>query len=166
MLHGKLKNKEKENIMQEFITGKTKILISTTVIEVGIDVSNASTIVIFNAERFGLATLHQLRGRVGRGSAQGYCFLVTSDNDNQRLMVMEKSTDGFFIAEEDFKQRGSGDLFGIRQSGTTDYKLADIQRDYKILKQASIDSKDFVDKKEYLKDAKYLNLIDNIGSLD
>lgn len=166
VLHGKLKNKEKENIMQEFITGKTKILISTTVIEVGIDVSNASTIVIFNAERFGLATLHQLRGRVGRGSAQGYCFLVTSDNDNQRLMVMEKSTDGFFIAEEDFKQRGSGDLFGIRQSGTTDYKLADIQRDYKILKQASIDSKDFVDKKEYLKDAKYLNLIDNIGSLD
>ena len=144
ILHGKLKNKDKEEIMNNFKNGKTKILISTTVIEVGVDVKNATCIVIFNAERFGLSTLHQLRGRVGRNDFISYCLLI-SNYEKERLNVLTESTDGFYISEKDFELRGSGNLFGTKQSGEMDFKLANIKRDIKILKQCNIDSKEFID---------------------
>ncbi len=144
ILHGKLKNKDKEEIMNNFKDGKTKILISTTVIEVGVDVKNATCIVIFNAERFGLSTLHQLRGRVGRNDFISYCLLI-SNYEKERLNVLTESTDGFYISEKDFELRGSGNLFGTKQSGEMDFKLANIKRDIKILKQCNIDSKEFID---------------------
>ena len=144
ILHGKLKNKDKEDIMNNFKNGKTKILISTTVIEVGVDVKNATCIVIFNAERFGLSTLHQLRGRVGRNDFISYCLLI-SNYEKERLNVLTESTDGFYISEKDFELRGSGNLFGTKQSGEMDFKLANIKRDIKILKQCNIDSKEFID---------------------
>ena len=144
ILHGKLKNKDKEEIMNNFKNGNTKILISTTVIEVGVDVKNATCIVIFNAERFGLSTLHQLRGRVGRNDFISYCLLI-SNYEKERLNVLTESTDGFYISEKDFELRGSGNLFGTKQSGEMDFKLANIRRDIKILKQCNIDSKEFID---------------------
>ena len=144
ILHGKLKNKDKEEIMNNFKNGNTKILISTTVIEVGVDVKNATCIVIFNAERFGLSTLHQLRGRVGRNDFISYCLLI-SNYEKERLNVLTESTDGFYISEKDFEIRGSGNLFGTKQSGEMDFKLANIKRDIKILKQCNIDSKEFID---------------------
>ena len=151
IIHGKLTSKEKENIMKNFKEGHTKILISTTVIEVGLDVSNATMIVIFNAERFGLATLHQLRGRVGRSNIQSYCYLV-SNYDLDRLKIMEETTDGFEISEKDFKFRGTGDLFGIKQSGDMNFKLANLKNDYKILLQCKKDSEEFLNR--YLKEPK------------
>ena len=143
ILHGKLKNKEKDEIMNKFKVGNTKILISTTVIEVGIDVKNATCIVIFNAERFGLSTLHQLRGRVGRNDKTSYCIMI-SNYDKERLNVLLSSTDGFYISEKDFELRGSGNIFGTKQSGEMDFKIANITRDIKILKQANIDSQEFI----------------------
>ena len=123
VLHGKLKNEEKENIMNDFKSNKTKILISTTIIEIGVDVSNATMIVIFNAERFGLATLHQLRGRIGRNDIESKCILI-SDYDTPRLKILEESEDGFYISEKDFELRGAGDLFGVKQSGDMVFKIA------------------------------------------
>ena len=143
IMHGKLKNVEKEQIMNNFKSGSTNILISTTVIEVGVDVKNATIMAIFNAERFGLATLHQLRGRVGRNSLQSKCLLV-SDKETERLNVLVESNDGFYISEKDFELRGSGDLFGIRQSGDMVFKIASIRQDYKILLQCKKDSEEFV----------------------
>ncbi len=145
IMYGKLNSKEKDRIMKDFKENKTKILISTTVIEVGIDVSNATMIVIFNAERFGLATLHQLRGRVGRSDIQSYCYLI-SNQDTERLRVMEETTDGFEISEKDFKIRGTGDLFGVKQSGDMTFKLADLKNDYRILLQTKEDSEEFLKK--------------------
>jgi len=137
ILHGKMKSKDKDFEMQRFISGKTQILISTTVIEVGVDVPNATVMVIENAERFGLSQLHQLRGRVGRGADQSYCFLMSSDklsNDSKkRLEVMVRSSDGFEIAEADLKLRGPGDIEGTQQSGILELKIADIIKDDKIL---------------------------------
>ena len=144
ILHGKMKNTEKDQVMNDFKEGKIKILISTTVIEVGVDVKNSTMMVIFNAERFGLATLHQLRGRVGRNDLQSYCYLI-SDYDAERLKVMEESNDGFYISEKDFELRGEGDLFGTRQSGDMTFKMADIKRDYKILLQCKNDAKQFIE---------------------
>ncbi|MDD2207787.1 MAG: ATP-dependent DNA helicase RecG [Bacilli bacterium] len=143
IIHGKLSALKKEKIMNDFKENKTKILISTTVIEVGVDVSNATMMIIFNAERFGLATLHQLRGRVGRSSLQSYCYMI-SDFDIERLKIMEETTDGFEISEKDFKLRGTGDVFGIRQSGDMNFKLANIKTDYKILMQCKKDSEEFL----------------------
>ena len=139
MLHGKQDGKKKETIMNAFKENKIQILISTTVIEVGVDVSNATMIVIFNAERFGLSQLHQLRGRVGRSDLQSYCLLV-SNYDKERLQIMTKVHDGFEISEEDFRLRGSGDFFGNRQSGDMNFKLADVCHDFKILRQAKEDA--------------------------
>jgi len=139
ILHGKMTSKEKDGIMEEFKDGKINILISTTVIEVGVDVKNATMIVIYDAYKFGLATLHQLRGRVGRNSLESKCILV-SDRDTERLKIMEKTNDGFKLAEEDFKLRGSGDLFGIRQSGDMEFKIANLTSDYDILIKAKKDS--------------------------
>ena len=143
ILHGKMKNQEKDEVMERFKNGETKVLISTTVIEVGVDVKNSTMMVIFNAERFGLATLHQLRGRVGRNDLQSYCYLI-SDMDTPRLKVMEESNDGFYISEKDFELRGEGDLFGTRQSGDMVFKLADIRRDFKILYQCKQDASKFI----------------------
>ena len=148
ILHGKLKNEEKSKIMADFENGKIKILISTTVIEVGIDVKNSSMMIIYNAERFGLATLHQLRGRVGRGNEEAYCYLI-SNYDLERLKILEESNDGFYISEKDFELRGGGDIFGIKQSGEIGFKIADLKRDYKILLQAKKDSEEFIETKEY-----------------
>lgn len=146
LLHGKMKPNQKDKVMNSFKNGDTKILISTTVIEVGVDVKNATMMVIFNAERFGLATLHQLRGRVGRNDKQSYCYLI-SDYDAERLKVLEKSNDGFYISEQDFKLRGGGDIFGIRQSGEQSFKIANLNRDYKILMQCKSDAEEFLKSK-------------------
>ena len=145
VLHGKLKNEEKENIMNDFKSNKTKILISTTIIEIGVDVSNATMIVIFNAERFGLATLHQLRGRIGRNDIESKCILI-SDYDTPRLKILEESEDGFYISEKDFELRGAGDLFGVKQSGDMVFKIANLNNDFKILKKCSEDSLNFLNK--------------------
>ena len=139
-LHGKMKPSEKNNIMNHFSKGNIDILISTTVIEVGINVPNATVMMIENAERFGLAQLHQLRGRVGRGESQSYCIFVSGNNSQtnmDRLAILNHSNDGFKIAEEDLKLRGPGDLFGIRQSGVMGFKIADILLDSNILQEAS-----------------------------
>ena len=145
VLHGKLKNEEKEKIMNDFKSNKTKILISTTIIEIGVDVSNATMIVIFNAERFGLATLHQLRGRIGRNDIESKCILI-SDYDTPRLKILEESEDGFYISEKDFELRGAGDLFGVKQSGDMVFKIANLNKDFKILKKCSEDSLNFLNK--------------------
>lgn len=146
LLHGKMKPNQKDEVMNSFKNGDTKILISTTVIEVGVDVKNATMMVIFNAERFGLATLHQLRGRVGRNDMQSYCYLII-DYDAERLKVLEESNDGFYISEQDFKLRGGGDIFGIRQSGEQSFKIANLNRDYKILMQCKSDAEEFLKSK-------------------
>lgn len=146
-LHGKMKNKEKDEIMQRFKENKIHILISTTVIEVGISVSNATVMVIENADRFGLAALHQLRGRVGRGKYQSYCILKSNNksvNARERLKIMEKSNNGFEIAEKDLELRGPGDFFGIRQSGMPEFKLANLLTDVTILKDSQQAAKELM----------------------
>ena len=139
LLHGKLKAKEKNRIMQEFADGRITILVSTTVVEVGVNVPNATVMLIENAERFGLAQLHQLRGRVGRGAAQSYCILVNHGDGGaaKRLEVLRSSNDGFMIASEDLRLRGPGDVFGIRQSGDMEFRIGDIFTDAEVLKAAS-----------------------------
>ena len=137
IIHGKMKAKEKDEVMLKFKNKEYDILIATTVIEVGIDVSASTIMTIYNAERFGLSALHQLRGRVGRGSKQSYCFLIsnsTTENSKQRLSIMEETEDGFRIAEEDLKLRNSGEIFGLRQSGFSDLKFIDIIYDVKTIK--------------------------------
>ncbi len=143
IIHGKMASGAKDLIMQEFVQGSIQILISTTVIEVGVDVANATTMVIFDANRFGLSTLHQLRGRVGRGSDASQCILI-SDSDTKRLEIMKEVDDGFVISEEDFKLRGHGDLFGTKQSGDMEFKIANPRDDYKILLQAKKDSEKYL----------------------
>lgn len=138
LLHGRLKNAEKEAIMADFAAGKIKVLVSTTVIEVGVNVPNATLIVIENAERFGLAQLHQLRGRVGRGAQQSYCVLLAGADAPEalaRLQVLRDSEDGFYLAEKDLEQRGVGQLFGLRQHGLPDLRIADIIRDTETIVQ-------------------------------
>ena len=144
-IHGKLDPKEKNKIMKDFEDHKIDILISTTVIEVGVNVPNASMIVIFDANVFGLSTIHQLRGRVGRSDIQSYCVLIAKDN-YERLKFLETCSDGFEISEYDFKNRGEGDLFGIRQSGEVGLKLANIKRDYQMLLKARDDVLEFLPK--------------------
>ncbi len=147
VIHGKLNQGDKDKIMNNFVNNKVQILISTTIVEVGVDVPNTTMMVIFDANRFGLSTLHQLRGRVGRNELDSYCVLI-SDNDAERLKVMEKTNDGFEISEEDFRLRGHGDLFGTKQSGDMTFKIADVKEDYKILLQAKADSLEFLESEE------------------
>jgi ATP-dependent DNA helicase RecG len=149
-LHGKMKPKEKEAEMQRFASGETQILVSTTVIEVGVDVPNSTIMVIENAERFGLSQLHQLRGRVGRGAQQSYCILVTdfklSDDTRKRMEIMTASNDGFEIAEADLKLRGPGDIEGTQQSGIAfDLKIANLAKDEQLLQFVRDIARDIVD---------------------
>ena len=164
IVHGKMKAKEKDLIMGEFKQNIVNILISTTVIEVGVDVSNATMMVIFDANRFGLSTLHQLRGRVGRSSLQSKCLLISDNEDAKRLEIMERENDGFVISEEDFKLRGSGDLFGTKQSGDMTFKIANLRIDYKILVQAKNDSKEYLVNHDYDNDDLKIRLINSIES--
>ena len=139
-LHGKMKPKDKNDVMERFASGEIQVLVSTTVVEVGVDVPNSTVMMIENAERFGLAQLHQLRGRVGRGKNQSYCIMINTSDDPEvqaRLDIMNRSNDGFYIASEDLKLRGPGDIFGIRQSGEAKFHVADIFQDAAILKQAA-----------------------------
>ena len=166
-MHGKLSKNDKDKIMDDFKSGKTNILISTTVIEVGIDVKNATLMVIFDAERFGLATLHQLRGRVGRNEFDSTCVLI-GEETNERLKVLSESNDGFYITEKDYEMRGEGDLFGVKQSGDMEFKIANLHQDMKILLQARDDSKEFLDNninnnfENYQEYAKIVNEIRNL----
>lgn len=164
LLHGKMKSAEKEEIMRRFVSGELDILVSTTVIEVGMDVPNASLMVIEHAERFGLSQLHQLRGRVGRGAEQSYCVLLTGDKKTavakERLGIMEETSDGFRIAEKDLELRGQGELFGTRQSGIQTFKLANIIRDIAILEEAKKEAEYFLTEKRLTKETS--RLIDEI----
>ncbi len=139
VLHGKMKSEDKNKVMEDFANNKVQILVSTTVVEVGVNVPNATVMMVENAEQFGLAQLHQLRGRVGRGAAQSYCIFIDGKNnkENKRLDILNHSNDGFYIAEKDLELRGPGDFFGIRQSGEMDFIVADIYKDAEILKSAS-----------------------------
>ena len=155
LLHGRMKQEEKDKVMESFRKGEFQVLVSTTVIEVGVDVPDATVMVIEHAERFGLAQLHQLRGRVGRGEKQSYCYLVTARNVGEeaikRLKVLESTNDGFKIAEADLQFRGPGEIFGTRQSGLGDFKIADLRRDFEILKLAREEAQKLVEKNPELK---------------
>lgn len=160
-LHGKMKGKEKNQIMERFAAGEIQVLVSTTVVEVGVNVPNATVMMIENAERFGLAQLHQLRGRVGRGSHQSYCIMVNcSDQEGtqERLDILNRSNDGFYIASEDLKLRGPGDFFGIRQSGDMEFKLADIYTDAGLLKTVSEEVNRILDEDPTLEGEEYAAL--------
>lgn len=165
VMHGKMSKDEKDKVMEEFKQGKITILISTTVIEVGVDVKNATMIVIFDAYRFGLSQLHQLRGRVGRNDIQSYCALI-SDKEKERLDIMTKTTDGFKISEEDFKLRGSGDLFGVRQSGDMNFMLANFKTDFNILVRARDDSNKILENNEINNYPNLVKLLNDSVNLD
>lgn len=168
IMHGRLSKDSKDKIMNNFKNNELDVLISTTVIEVGVDIPNATMMIIFDAERFGLATLHQLRGRIGRNSFDSLCILIGSKN-NKRLKVLTESNDGFYITEQDYELRGEGDLFGVKQSGDMSFKIADLKTDFKILMQTKIDSQEFL--KENIKNnfqnyPLYNNIIESISNLD
>jgi len=147
LLHGRLKTDDKEAVMEAFRRGEINILVSTTVIEVGVDVANATVMVIEQAERFGLSQLHQLRGRVGRGAEQSYCILVTgkmNEGAKERIRTMVESTDGFYISEMDLKLRGPGEFFGTKQSGLPALRIANIIRDHDVLEMARAEAQAFI----------------------
>jgi ATP-dependent DNA helicase RecG len=164
LLHGRMKADEKEKIMADFVVHKYDILVSTTVIEVGVDVPNATVMLIVGAERFGLAQIHQLRGRVGRGGHQSYCFLMTSDAKapSQRLQALESMTDGFKLAELDLKLRGPGAIYGTIQHGALDLRIANLS-DVKLIASARAAAQAFIDKKENIKN--YPHLANRITAL-
>jgi ATP-dependent DNA helicase RecG len=167
-LHGKMKAKEKDAVMAAFAAGETDILVSTTVVEVGVDVPNATLMVVENAEFFGLSQLHQLRGRVGRGEAQSYCVLI-SDTENEetleRLNAFKSTTDGFAIAEADLKLRGPGDFFGARQHGLPELKLADLSCDVRLLDEAQTAAKALLSDDPELSDIRHALLQERVRSL-
>jgi len=165
VMHGKMDKNEKDKVMEDFKNGKITILISTTVIEVGVDVKNATMMVIFDAYRFGLSQLHQLRGRVGRNEIQSYCVLI-SDKEAERLEIITKTTDGFKISEEDFKLRGSGDLFGVRQSGDMNFRLSDFKTDFNILLKAKEDSLELLETNKINEYTNLLKLLNESINLD
>lgn len=168
ILHGKMKPKAKDEIMRAFSEGSVKVLVSTTVIEVGVDVPNATIMVIENAERFGLSQLHQLRGRVGRGNAGSYCILISDsegDSAQERLQIMKKYSDGFKIADEDLKQRGPGDFFGSRQHGLPDLKIADMLGDIETLKICRTCANEIIAKDEKLDLEKHRAIADKISDM-
>ena len=161
LIHGRMKKEEKDNIMNEFSDNRIQILVSTTVIEVGIDVPNATVMLVEHADRFGLIQLHQLRGRVGRGSEKSYCIFVQRDiteNSRKRLDIMERTNDGFVISDEDLKLRGPGEFFGIKQSGFFKYKIADLVMDGPIIKSARKAAFDLVAKDPHLRNRSFIEL--------
>lgn len=167
IIHGKMKSSEKEAVMADFAKGSIDILVSTTVVEVGVDVPNASLMIVENAERFGLAQLHQLRGRVGRGKHQSYCILYNQGNSEvskERLDVMTKSTDGFFISEQDLKLRGPGDFFGTRQHGLPELKIANLYTDMGILKKAQ-ECAEYIYQHNYLAQKEFFHLKERVNNL-
>jgi ATP-dependent DNA helicase RecG len=163
LLHGKMKPAEKEKVMSAFVAGEIKILVSTTVIEVGVDVPNASVMVVEHAERFGLSQLHQLRGRVGRGAEKSYCILLTSDKRTaiaeERLGIMAKTNDGFIIAEKDLELRGPGELLGTKQSGLPEFRIGNIVRDQALLEQAKQESEFYLSKPQSAVTAKMVTRV-------
>lgn len=168
LMHGRLSAKEKDAVMSAFARGEIQLLVSTTVIEVGVDVPNAAVMLIENAERFGLSQLHQLRGRVGRGKAASCCILVTdnkSETTKQRMKIMCSTSDGFVIANEDLKLRGPGEFFGNRQHGLPSFKIADIIRDIDILKTAQREAEDIIKRDDTLSGASYVQLKSNVAAL-
>ena len=167
-LHGKMKQAQKDEIMEAFAKNEIQVLVSTTVIEVGIDVPNSTVMLIENAERFGLAQLHQLRGRVGRGKYQSYCIFMSaskSKETKERLDILNKSNDGFFIASEDLRLRGPGDLFGIRQSGLLDFKLGDVFQDSQVLQKASEAAGRILEEDPQLESEKYCILKQHVQKI-
>jgi ATP-dependent DNA helicase RecG len=166
-LHGRMKAEEKESIMSDFIGGKYDILVSTTVVEVGVDIPNATVIIIENADRFGLAALHQLRGRVGRSGLQAYCYLFT-DTDNpvviKRLGALERSNDGFRIAQIDLELRGPGEIYGARQHGQLDLRMADIA-DAKLVAEVRTAAQTFLDTAKMVKYPKVTKRVNELKAL-
>jgi ATP-dependent DNA helicase RecG len=167
LIHGRINSGEKEEVMKRFAKGEMKILVGTTVIEVGIDVPNATIMVIEHPERFGLSQLHQLRGRIGRGDKKSFCILITdrfvSDVAVKRLKIMEQTKNGFKIAEEDLKLRGPGNIYGTRQHGMPDFKVANIIEDADMLMKARECAKKIID---YDRDLKYNKLLDRFEGID
>ena len=165
LMHGRMKNDEKDQIMQDFKEGKSQVLVSTTVIEVGVNVPNSTVMIIMDADRFGLGQLHQLRGRVGRGDKQSYCVLVANPKNEvgkRRMQAMCETTDGFVLAEEDLKMRGSGEIFGTRQSGIPEFQVADIVEDYNILEEARKVASQIVAQKNWQTDPRWALLPANL----
>lgn len=163
LMHGRLSSEEKEQVMEAFSRNRCHVLVSTTVVEVGVNVPNATVMLIYDAERFGLAQLHQLRGRVGRGAAQSYCILLAdpkSDNGKQRMRIMTETNDGFLLSEEDLKLRGAGDFFGSSQSGLPDFKLADLTHDYRALETARNDAAQLINSEAFWQKDIYFQLRD------
>lgn len=165
LMHGRMKNEEKDQIMQDFKDKKTQVLVSTTVIEVGVNVPNTTVMIIMDADRFGLSQLHQLRGRVGRGHKQSYCVLVANpktDSGKERMKAMCDTTDGFVLAEADLKMRGSGEIFGTRQSGIPEFQVADIVEDYPILEEARRLAAEIVSDKNWQEDQRWAPIVENL----
>jgi ATP-dependent DNA helicase RecG len=161
LMHGRLTPDEKEAVMKAFSQNEKQVLVSTTVVEVGVNVPNATMMVIYDAERFGLAQLHQLRGRVGRGSEQSYCILLAdpkSEVGKERMKIMTDTNDGFLLSEKDLELRGPGDFFGKKQSGLPEFKVADMVHDYRALETARNDAALLVQSEEFWQSSEYMYL--------
>ena len=171
-MHGRLSADEKEAVMRAFSEGQVDVLVSTTVVEVGVNVPNATFMVIYDAERFGLAQLHQLRGRVGRGEHQSYCVLVAdpkSEEGKERLISMTETNDGFRLAEKDLALRGPGDFFGQKQSGVPQFKMADLVHDYRALETARRDAVQLIQSTEFWEESSFeplRQMLNESGILD
>src|SRR5690625_433717 len=161
LMHGRLPTEEKEEMMTQFADNDIQILVSTTVVEVGVNVPNATVMVIYDAQRFGLSQLHQLRGRVGRGDKKSYCILIADakgEGSRERMKIMTETNDGFKLSEEDLKLRGAGDFFGSKQSGLPDFKIGDIVSDYRALETARKDAREIIDMNLLENDDEYYSL--------
>lgn len=171
-MHGRLHPTEKDQVMKEFAANEVQVLVSTTVVEVGVNVPNATIMVIYDAERFGLSQLHQLRGRVGRGDKQSYCILIAdpkSETGKERMRIMTETNNGFELSEQDLKLRGPGDFFGTKQSGLPDFKVADMIHDYRALETARNDAAEIIQFNLLEEDPNYAKLrdfLDNEGVFD